>query len=310
MTNYSSFLAYACTLAALSSACSEIEPPPAPTDTPACGARTTLRGKTERTITFGGNDREYIVHIPTNLDPSEPVPVVYIAHGFFMSGSIMYDQTRMAEVAEREGFVAIFPTGAGGEADILAAPWGVTPEGQTACGLGSLVDNKQNDDIALMKAILADVKQDQCVDDDAVFFTGFSMGGFFSNHLGCQDGSFVRAIAPHSGGTYPVGQCQGGPVPVMLLHGTSDGIIDYQCGTQARDLWLERNGCSSEYESRPVEGGTCDWYQGCDPGGQVVMCTFPDMAHAWAGSEYNLYGTGPGRENATELVWSFFKSQL
>ena len=308
MPNHSSFLAYVCALAVLSIGCSEVEDPGPPK--PVCGIRSDRTGKTDRKIVFGGLNREYIVHIPASLDPQKPVPVVYVAHGFFMSGQIMYDQTRMSELAERDGFVAIFPTGAGGEADILASPWGVTPADQTACGLGALVDNKANDDVALMKAILADVQEDQCVDDDAVFFTGFSMGGFLSNHMGCQAGSFVRAIAPHSGGTYPGGQCSGGPVPVMLLHGTGDGVIDYQCGTQARDLWLARNHCSSEFDSKPVKAGTCDWYRDCDEGGQVVMCSFPDMAHAWAGSEYNLYGTGPDYENANELIWSFFKSQL
>ena len=135
------------------------------------------------------------------------------------------------------------------------------------------------------------------------------MGGYFSNHIGCQEGQRIRAIAPHSGGTYP-GECGGAPIPVMLLHGTGDLLIVQECGTGARDLWLERNGCSSEYERRPVKGGNCDWYQGCPENAQVVMCLFDGMPHAWAGAPQGLYGAGPNYENASEMIWDFFKQQF
>ncbi len=284
---------------------------PAP-DAPSagCSGKTALPGTTSRTLSLDGLTREYIVHIPTGVDANQPVPIVYVVHGWAMNGQAMFDQTKLADLADREGFVAVFPTGTGGALNVLASPWGVSPAGATVCGSGALVDNKASDDIAFMKAILKDVEQDQCIDEAAVFVTGFSMGGFFSNHIACQGGDFVRAVAPHSGGTYSDGGCSGTPVPVLILHGTGDGVIDYSCGEQARDLWIERNGCSTNATSEVVEGGTCERFDDCSERGEVVMCTFPDMGHGWAGSEANAYGTGPGYEDASEFVWRFFAEQL
>jgi len=61
----------------------------------------------------------------------------------------------------------------------------------------------------------------------------------------------IRAIAPHSGGTYP-GSCPGGPIPVMIWHGSADFLIDPNCGRNARDVWVERNGCQSTFDTVPV----------------------------------------------------------
>ena len=51
-----------------------------------------------------------------------------------------------------------------------------------------------------------------------------SMGGYFAHNLGCQlPHGRVRAIAPHSSGTYS-GDCPGAPLPVLILHGDSDSL--------------------------------------------------------------------------------------
>jgi polyhydroxybutyrate depolymerase len=157
--------------------------------------------------------------------------------------------------------------------------------------------------------MVANFEADQCLDRQHVFVTGFSMGGYFSHNIGCQKGnSLVRAIAPHSGGTYP-GDCPGAPLPVMILHGTGDALSTPDCGTGARDLWVQRNGCSSEFESRPVMGGHCEWYMGCPEHAQLVFCAFDNMAQGWAGGT-GLYGGGTQYQSATQLVWDFFKQQF
>ena len=279
-------------------------PPEAATVTPPAGApcngKAGAAGTSMRSVMNGALNRTFLVHIPASLDPNTAAPVVFVHHGFTMSGQIMLDLTGFADVADREGFIAVFPDGGG------AAPWNV---GTGICGVGAVVAGVE-DDFAFVDKMIESVDADHCVDRERVMTTGFSMGGYFSNHIGCQHGGTkIRAIAPHSGGTY-AGDCPGDPIPVMLLHGTGDALITPNCGTDARDQWLTRNGCSSEFESRQVQGGTCDWYMGCPPGGQVVMCQFNGMAHAWAGAPQGLYGSGPAFESATELVWDFFSQNL
>jgi polyhydroxybutyrate depolymerase len=223
--------------------------------------------------------------------------VVLAHHGFTMSGEVMRTLTNFDQLADQEGFVVLFPDGGG------AAPWNV---GTGICGMGAAVAGTA-DDFGFVEAMLDSVEADQCIDRSRVFVTGFSMGGYFSNHIGCQRGnSLVRAVGPHSGGTY-AGACPGAPLPVFIMHGTGDALITYNCGAEARDHWVQRNGCSDQVDARPVQGGTCEWHRDCPPGGQVVLCSFDGMAHGWAGG-LGFYG-GAGFEDATRLVWDFFKQQ-
>jgi poly(3-hydroxybutyrate) depolymerase len=237
------------------------------------------------------NGVNYLVHFPSNLDPNEPVPLVFVAHGFTMSGPVMQRLTGFDAIADREGFVVVYPDGDGG-----ATPWNVGPG---ACAPGSLVDAPFADSFAYLDAMRASVEEDQCIHPKQIFVTGFSMGGYFSNNVGCQRGNeFARSVGPHSGGTYP-GVCPGAPVPIFIMHGANDGFIDVNlCGKGARDFWIERNGCDNDFEMRPTPGGNCEWYNGCDENGQTVYCEYTGVAHSWAG------------ENASAAVWDFFKTYL
>jgi poly(3-hydroxybutyrate) depolymerase len=51
-------------------------------------------------------------------------------------------------------------------------------------------------DVAYFESMLDSIERDQCIDRGRVFVTGFSMGGYMSNPLGCQLGrAKLRAIA-------------------------------------------------------------------------------------------------------------------
>lgn len=289
----------------------------------ACGTRTGKRGLTPRTLTAGGLSRTYLAYVPANLDPATPVPLVYVFHGFTMSGQEMHDITHYADLADSEGFAVVFPDGQGGPLS-LAAPWNVENPGQTVCGAGQ-VENATGDDNAFIDAMKADVSLDQCLDPAHVYATGFSMGGYLSHHIGCVRTDF-RAIAPHSGGTIAdLSSCQTGHVPVIILHGTSDEFIADGCddpnGTAqsgfppSATLWATKNGCQLTYTTIVADGdaggnGQCYLYDGCPADGQVELCTFTSMPHVWAGGDQaggNGLLAGPTYASATELTWAFFK---
>jgi polyhydroxybutyrate depolymerase len=234
---------------------------------------------------------QYITHYPPGLDPNTPVPLVFVAHGFTMSGAVMQTLTNFDAVADRDKFVVVYPDGDGG-----AFPWDV---GVGACAPGGLISAGAAESLrGYLDGMRAAVEEDQCIDAGAIFVTGFSMGGYFSHHVGCQRGNeFARAVGPCSGGTYP-GECPGAPVPVFIMHGATDTFIDHTlCGQGARDMWLPRNGCGAMFDTKMVGGGHCDWYKDCDPNGQTVYCEFDGVGHSWA-------------SGATDAVWSFFKGYL
>src|SRR5204862_6100076 len=73
--------------------------PDASTDAPLvdaapCGLRTGQRGKTVRDVTIDGLRRTYIVYLPDTVDPTRPMPLVFVHHGYTMSAEDMFDLTR------------------------------------------------------------------------------------------------------------------------------------------------------------------------------------------------------------------------
>ena len=277
----------------------------APVDAAPCGLRTGQRGKTYRTVQAAGLARTYHVYLPEAADPRTPMPLIYVHHGYTMSGQAMFDLTEYAALADAEGIALAFPDGQGGP-NSSGAPWNV---GADVCA--STVGAPPvapGDDFALLDAIADDVAEDQCLDRAHTYVTGFSMGGYFANHAGCMRDD-VRAIAPHSGGTHDLTGCAVTRKPVIVMHGSADTLVPASCGISAAAAWAARNGCATTTTSRSVQGGTCVRYDGCPAGGQVERCTFTAMGHCWAGGPLSsgVYAC-PLYASATALAWEFFKN--
>ncbi|HKP62044.1 MAG TPA: PHB depolymerase family esterase, partial [Polyangiales bacterium] len=265
------------------------------------------RGKSAQTLMVGGSRRTFIHYAPRALDPDKPVPLIIVPHGYTQSGEEMFIITKYPELADREGFVAVFPDGAPNS----TGPWDV---GEGVCGNGALVPGS-GDDQAFVDAMIEFAAADQCIDRKHIFMTGWSMGGYLSHHSGCLRDD-IRAIGPHSAGTHDLAGCKTKHKPVIMFHFDPDGLISYSCGTRARDAWLKRNGCQTDDpELQMVKGGSCAYYKGCPADGQVAFCTFdlpPNHAadflagHAWSGGAVRAYSIAE-TESAAELGYSFFK---
>jgi polyhydroxybutyrate depolymerase len=280
-----------------------------------CGTRTGMRGLTHRTMTVAGLKRTYLIYLPTALDPTTPIPFVFVHHGYTMSGQEMYAITDYSALADSEGIGVAFPDGETGP-DSLGAPWNV---GTDVCPstLGPPPEATGND-FAFLDAMEADVSQDQCLDSAHIFLTGFSMGGYFAHQTGCMRPD-IRAVAPHSGGTHDLSTCVSTHKPIIIFHGDSDLVIPYGCDvpdasdipsgfTPSATAWAARNGCGTGVTTVPVENGTCSYYEGCPSDGQVALCVFSGMGHCWAGgsADGGVFSC-PDYAAATQLEWAFFK---
>jgi polyhydroxybutyrate depolymerase len=284
-----------------------------PPDASACGVRTHQRGKSNRTVRVAALDRTYIVYLPADVDPQQPIPLVFVHHGYTMSGQAMFDITGYPALADKEHIALAFPDGQGGP-NTLTAPWNV---GTNVCPAGGgTPPSAAGDDFAMLDAIKADIALDQCIDTDHVFVTGFSMGGYFSHHTGCMRPD-IRAVAPHSGGTHAFDTCVTDRKPVIIFHGTSDTIVPNGCDdpsvpppqgvTPSATQWAVKNGCAGTVTRRNVQGGSCIYYDDCPADGQVALCTFTAMRHCWAGGKSASIYACPDFEDATALEWAFFK---
>ncbi len=253
------------------------------------------------------------MYLPQNDSPSTPMPLVFVHHGYTMSGQNMFDITGLPLLADAEHIALAFPDGQAGPSS-LGSPWNVgtnvcpSYNGSTAAATG--------DDFAFLDAMKTDISQDQCLDLAHVFITGFSMGGYFSHHAACKRPD-IRAAAPHSGGTHPLDGCVHAVEPMIIFHGASDPLIPLGCadpnapaviGHEASaQAWAEHNGCGTTTHTIAINNGTCQVWDGCPPGGQVELCTFNNMGHCWAGGATGSVYACSGYESATQLEWQFFK---
>jgi poly(3-hydroxybutyrate) depolymerase len=288
-----------------------------------------MRGKTTRTLTVDGTKRTYVAYIPASMSATTAMPFVFVFHGAGMTGAEMFDVTQYSALADSEGIAVAFLDGQGASSVSGATaldPWNVSDDGAAVCGYGDFANNATAGvDFAFMDAVEADIENDQCVDSAHVFATGFSMGGYFTHHIGC-DRTDIRAVAPGSGGTIAsLSSCKTGHVPIIIFHGTSDPLIMPGCDDPnsaavsgfppSASLWAAKNGCKTTYATDPEMGdgggdGQCYAYDGCPLDGQVELCTFTGMGHCWAGGSTtggNATFSCPTYSSATALEWSFFK---
>ncbi|HEX3596992.1 MAG TPA: PHB depolymerase family esterase [Polyangiaceae bacterium] len=297
------------------------------TGTGNCGTRTGMRGKTSRTVTVSGTKRTYIAYLPQATSATTAVPLVYVFHGASQTGQNMYDMTQYSTLADKEGIAIVYLDGQGASSATgtgSLTPWNVT-DGPGLCGLGTLVSNPNPVDLPFVDAVKADIAADQCIDSGHVFATGFSMGGYFTHHIACDRPDF-KGVGPHSGGTMAdLSTCKTTHEPIIIFHGTSDPLISDACDDPvatnqpgfpaSATLWAKKNGCQDTYKTTMEPGttmgddGQCYLYDGCPADGQVEVCTFTGMPHAWAGAVMcpGCIGSGAGYASATQLEWDFFK---
>jgi poly(3-hydroxybutyrate) depolymerase len=286
-----------------------------------------MRGQTFRTLSVDGKSRTYYAYLPSSVGAVTPAPLVFVMHGATMNANDMITITGYESVADSDGIAVAFLDGQDTNSMTGAStldPWNVSDNGAAVCGAGDLASNSTAKvDFDFLNAVKADIAQDQCLDTSHIFATGFSMGGYFTHHIGC-DRTDIRAIGPASGGTIAsLSSCATGHVPAIIFHGTSDPLISSGCddpnGTAqtgfppSATLWAQKNGCQTSYRTVSEDGssgnGQCYLYDGCPSDGQVELCTFTGMEHAWAGAATcpGCIGTGGGYTSATQLEWSFFK---
>lgn len=233
------------------------------------------------TIDVNGAEREYILRLPDDYDPSQSYPLVFTWHPLGGSAEFIADMGYYGLV-EASGGQAIFVSPEGLEDDVGDRGWWNTDGG----------------DMDFYQAMRALFTSELCFDEDRIFSTGFSFGAMFSFNLACSEDSQIRAIAPQAGSAF--GGCGGTrQVATFGVIGVEDSLLDGH--RSAMQSLVERNGC---FERLEMETSWCDgldedempctcWeYQDCDAGYPVIECEF-NAGHTFA-------------PNSGETTWEFF----
>lgn len=225
-----------------------------------------------KTLVVNGVNRTYVLSVPANYDRTRAYPLIFAFHGLGGSGSQAQLYFGLAQATQSQA-ILVYPDATGS-----SRAWGISGASATL-------------DLTFFDDLVRTVTSSLCVDTTRIFATGHSMGGYFSNTLGCARGDTLRAIAPVAGGG-PYLSCGTGKVAAWVFAASDDAVVSSSAGVASRDHWLRANGCSST--TRATGPGACVAYDGCDPAHPVQWCLESSGGHNWPS-----YGG--------QAIWSFFR---
>jgi polyhydroxybutyrate depolymerase len=275
-----------------------------------CGQQPGSGGaSTVHRLTVDGRARSYLLHLPAGLPGGRPVPLVVVLHGGFGSAAQAEQAYGWDTEADRQGFAVVYPDG-------IDRAWAV---GGGCCGRPAA---EGVDDVAFVRAVVADAGHRLPVDPRRVYATGISNGGLLAYRLACDTRLFA-AIGPDS--ATELGPCPApGPVSVLHIHGTADQNIPYQGGRGAgvahidgpsapalNAQWRAVDQCAAPTST--TDGPVTRLTAACPQDRTVELVTIAGAGHQWPGgaprtAAEKLLGLDPPSTalNATDTFWSFF----
>jgi polyhydroxybutyrate depolymerase len=278
----------------------------------------------DRRMVVGARDRGYRLHVPPRLDREQPVPLVLVFHGGGGDPAGTERLTRFSELADREGFLVVYPEGVGRN-------WNDGRENPYSGAFRDAID-----DVAFVAALLDSLAAEFRIDLRRVYATGISNGAIFSHFLAANLSSRIAAIAPVAGSIAVPFDARFGPaqpVSVLIINGTEDPLLPYQGGgvaggrrgrviavEEGARKWAGADGCTMAPESRSLAdaepGDGCRvlsyTWNGCRSGTQVVLYRLDGAGHTWPGGAQYLPDFIIGKvckdiDGAAE-IWKFFKA--
>jgi polyhydroxybutyrate depolymerase len=272
----------------------------------------------ERTLVVDGVSRTYRVHVPRHYKATVAVPLLLAFHGSGSTAKDMADLTSLDKVADRAGFLAVYPQS-------LDDHWhsGLA----TASPAGP-------DDLGFVRALLARLESDFAVDRQRVYATGFSNGAFFCQRLACAMTADFAAVASVSG-QMPQALalvCKPTrPISVLLVHGNADPIVPYDgSGEQGSSglallsvaataaFWEHADACPGGggatftlHDASPADGTHVrrEAHAGCADGTEVTLYTVDHGGHTWPdGPLYDrvwIIGKVSHALDASATIWEF-----
>jgi poly(3-hydroxybutyrate) depolymerase len=234
-----------------------------------------------------GGERQLFVRVPNDYEPNRPYRVVYVLQG-----------CGATRAADRNTY-PLFDERLGGVEHAVYVAVSV-PDNQKNPGCYDNNSGELSQEWEAFDLIHSFVESRFCVDNNRIFTTGYSTGGYVSNMWGCYFGGTpsppldapdvaagraqrkfsprwaVRGRALVTGGLPPnqPTPCNG-PGAGLWFSDPADQASPIRNNIAALNLALQTNGCAGNYEDGPKEpwapaekirglqGGVCQHYTGC-----------------------------------------------
>lgn len=164
------------------------------TETPETDPTTPVAGDVRLGIALAnGAEGEYLLHAPPAVEDGRPLPLVLVFHGSPGSPEEMVETTRFDAIADREGFLVVYP-------DYLT-------------------------EVEDIRSLIDHVVEVWAVDERRIYATGFSRGGSTTYTLAQRLSDRIAAFAPVAGVEY--GDIAAGrPTSLIAFQGGRDQLAE------------------------------------------------------------------------------------
>lgn len=294
----------------------------------ALAAQSDLTTSEARSMSFGGRERAFRIHVPSLRDWVTPVPLVFVLHGGGGTGEGMERLTLggFNQLADRDGFVVVYPDG-------VERHWN---DGR---GNQQYRAQRENvDDVGFFAALIGHLSQTLPIDRRRVYATGISNGGLMSLRLSRELADRIAAIAPVAASmSEQITQMRdpARPIAVLLIAGTKDPLVPYGGGEigfergrkvgrvvsvpETIRYWVTFNQCppgpvvamEPDRDPQDVTRVRREAHGPCREGTEVILYAIEGGGHTWPGGQQYLPARIVGRTSkdidANEVIWSFFK---
>ena len=256
------------------------------------------------TLTHKALERYYIIYVPESGVSEASMPVLFALHGYGSTAEIHKNYTNYQPLAETSKFIVIYPQGSYFQGTFTSGNhWNV----------GSWTAGSTADDVDFINEVIDLVSKKESINQNRIYSSGMSNGGFMSYHLACNLSSRIAAIASVTGSMSKetLENCSPShPTPILQIHGAldvtvpfnGDSTINMESIDNVFNYWTTYNSCDpipslivTDYVDFSVD---YQKYNNCLNSVKVELYKISSMGHTWPGK--NNYGI-----SATEEVWNF-----
>ena len=199
-----------------------------------CLIPSSLMTQSLTSIEVNGVEREFRLSAPSS-EPGTRLPLVIAFHGGTDSQEDFAQQEQFDQLGEQEKFIMAYAIA---EQDRTAA------EGEWFLNTAATSEEDNN----FTEAIVDELSESYCVDQDRLYAIGYSLGAMFTYEIACQLNHRFAATASFAG-TMPVNpeSCDiARGIGILHIHGKLDYIIYYHQDWEWKDGEHEGVGTMSE----------------------------------------------------------------
>jgi polyhydroxybutyrate depolymerase len=276
-------------------------------------------GERRNTLVHEGIERSYVVRTPPRLAKRGPVPLVLVLHGGGGNAEHAERMTGFTAMAQREGFMVVYPEGTGRPRGRL-----LTWNAGHCCGYAL---RSRANDVGFIDALLTRLSRDYPVDPARIYATGMSNGGMMAHRLGMELAHRFAAIAPVVATLFGDEKLPAHPVSAIMLNGMLDESVPFRGGAPGgrfpdawngmpaqpaeaqAAFWARANGCANAPEELDRGSLVLTRYR-CPANRGVELYLLRDNGHAWPGGQAgSRRGDRPTTSlDATDVIWEFFRA--